>query len=232
MGLRVLVDAAATGIAEVDEKDLESLERLYRVPESPWLRVNMVASADGAATGASGKSGSINNDVDVAVFHALRASCDAIVVGAGTAEIEGYRPAAKPLVLVSRQGRIPETLRDAEAGRVLLATTEDSRGLAEARELLGSEHVLVAGERAIDLALLKELLVERGWANLLSEGGPTLLRSFVAAGVADELCLTWVPTLVGGDHRRILAGGPVEVGLRLQLLLESESTLLGRWFLG
>ena len=62
----------------------------------------MVSSVDGAATGESGKSGSLNNAADKRVFDHLRAVADVIVVGAGTARVEGYRPADRPIVVVSR----------------------------------------------------------------------------------------------------------------------------------
>ena len=204
---------------------------LYRAPRLPWLRVNMVSTMDGAASGESGKSGSINNAADKAVFHALRAEADAILVGAGTARTEEYGEADVPIVLVSRRGDIPEKLRAASPGKVLLATCASSPGLAQARTLLGDGNVIVAGEDAVDLPAVKAELVHRGFRDLLSEGGPSLLRDLIASGTADELTLTWVPRLIGGDHPRIVAGAPVDRDLDLALLLESDGTLLGRWFL-
>src|SRR3954468_5474253 len=121
--MRILMDAAgATGEAS-------DLEELYRPPTLPWLRVNMVSTLDGAANGESGKSGSINNDADKRVFHALREQADAIVVGAGRARAERYRVAAVPLVVVSHRGLVPEQLKDAPAGKVLLVTCSESLGL-------------------------------------------------------------------------------------------------------
>jgi riboflavin biosynthesis pyrimidine reductase len=76
---------------------------------------------------------------------------------------------------------------------------------------------------------MKAALVERGLRDLLSEGGPHLLRDLLAEGVADELCLTWVPRVIGGVHPRILEGAPVDLSLRLALLLEEQGTLIGRW---
>ena len=224
--MRILIDqAGATG--EVgDDSDLEAL---YRPPTLPWLRVNMVSTLDGAANGESGKSGSINNEADKRVFHALRAQADAIVVGAGTARTERYRPAAVPLVIVSHRGLVPDQLQDAPPGKVLLVTCADSLGLAECRETLGPDQVIVAGESQVDLAAMKAELVERGLRDLLSEGGPHLLRDLLAADVADELCLTWVPRTIGGVHPRILEGEAVDVPMRLALLLEEQGTLIGRW---
>jgi riboflavin biosynthesis pyrimidine reductase len=187
--------------------DADDLEELYAVPRTPWLRVNMIGTADGAATGDSGKSGSINNAIDKRVFHLLRSQSDVIVVGAGTARIEGYRPADRPIVVVSRRDTLPESLRDASPGSVLV-------------EPLG------------DPVAFKASLVERGWTNILCEGGPTLLRELLAAGVVDELCATTVPRLIAGDHLRITHGAPIDVPLDLHVLLESEGTLLARWWVG
>jgi riboflavin biosynthesis pyrimidine reductase len=211
---------------EVTEADLAEL---YRPPRLPWLRVNMVSTLDGAANGESGKSGSINNEVDQRVFHALRAQADAVVVGAGTARTEGYREAAVPLVLVSRRGEVPEQLQAATPGKVLLATCASSPGLDAARELLGAENVVVAGTETVDLVAVKAALVDRGLRNLLSEGGPSLLHDLLASGAADELTLTWVPRLIGGEHPRIVAGDALDLDVAPALLLEQDGTLLGRW---
>jgi riboflavin biosynthesis pyrimidine reductase len=209
--------------------DTDDLGRLYEPPRLPWLRVNMVSTLDGAANGDSGKSGSINNEVDKRVFHALRDQADAVVVGAGTARTERYRVAKVPLVIVSHRGLVPEQLRDAPAGTVLLVTCERSLGLAECRDLLGGDQVIVVGESRVDLAAMKAALVERGLRNLLSEGGPHLLRDLLDAGAADELCLTWVPRVIGGVHPRILEGPPVDIAASLAVLLEEGGTLIGRW---
>jgi len=98
------------------------LPELYAAPDQPWLRVNMVSTVDGAATGEDGTSRSINNGVDKMVFDLLRELADALVVGAGTIRIEGYAVGRKPLVVVSRTGSVPPTQREAGSGKVLMAT--------------------------------------------------------------------------------------------------------------
>ncbi len=214
-----------------DEPSDEELAELYAAPELPWLRVNMVSTIDGSATGSSGRSGSINNAIDHRVFHLLRSMADAIVVGAGTARAEGYGPTDRPIVLVSRSGGVPDRLRGAEPGAVLMATVSAAEHLEEARELLGPDHVLVLGSHRVSLTELREHLVARGWTNLLSEGGPHLLRDLVDQGAADELTTTFVPRLLAGRHPRIADGPPVDVPLSLRLLLEEDGTLLARWFI-
>jgi riboflavin biosynthesis pyrimidine reductase len=208
------------------------LREVYAAPETPWLRVNMVSTIDGAATGETGLTASINNEVDQRVFALLRELADVVVIGAGTARVEGYPPLDVPLVVVSRSGRVPEALRDAEPGQVLLATCSHASGLEEARAILGDAQVLVLGSHRVDLAQLKQELVDRGFREILCEGGPHLLRDLLDQGVADEVACTFVPRLVSGLHPRITDGPPIDVPLRLHTLVEEDGTLLGRWLTG
>jgi riboflavin biosynthesis pyrimidine reductase len=208
----------------------DDLRKLYTAPDRPWLRVNMVATVDGAATGDDGTSRSINNAIDHQVFDLLRDLADALVVGAGTVRTERYRVGRKPLVVVSRSGSVPVTQRSAAPGKVLMATVSTAPHLAEAQEIVGKENVLVLGSHRVDLARMRDELVLRGFRHLLSEGGPHLLRDLLDQGVADELDMTVVPRVVGGPHLRVTDGPPLDVPLNLHTLLESDGTLLSRWF--
>jgi riboflavin biosynthesis pyrimidine reductase len=226
--MRVLIgdDARAGQDGRLGTGDLETL---YAAPSTPWLRVNMVSTLDGAVTGETGRSGAISNDVDRRVFDLLRSLADVVVVGAGTARVEGYRPADLPIVVVSRSGRLPEKLRDVEPGRVILATCQHAPELAEARKLLPAEDVLLLGSHRVDLRAMRRRLEERGFRHILCEGGPHLLRDLLDQGVVDELDATVVPRLVSGLHPRVTDGPPIDVPLRLGTLLEERGTLLGRW---
>ena len=101
----------------------DELARAYAPLAEPWLRVNFVSTVDGAAQGEDGLSKSINNPADKRVFDTLRRHADCLVVGAGTLRTEGYDVPRLPLVVVSRSGDVPPTLREAPEGRILMATT-------------------------------------------------------------------------------------------------------------
>src|SRR5580658_1525233 len=58
----------------------------------PAVRLNMIASVDGAAT-VDGRSGQLGGPPDKAVFATLRSLADVVMVGAGTMRAEGYGPA-------------------------------------------------------------------------------------------------------------------------------------------
>ncbi|MDN5764631.1 MAG: dihydrofolate reductase family protein [Humibacillus sp.] len=253
--MRLLV-AGSSGIDPLTELDEAALFAAYAPPsparghgdhvEPGWLRCNMVTSLDGAATGADGMTGSINNAADRAVFDVLRASSHAVVVGAGTIRAEGYVPLsvpatlvglrrgrglpdALPLVVISHRGEVPPTLRGRRDGSVLMATPENAPGLSRTRDDLGDSNVLVCGDGSLDLHALIGQLHDRGLTQLLTEGGPSLLGSFIAAGLVDELCYTVAPHLVGGEHPRTVGADGIPAALELTLLVEQDSTVMGRW---
>ncbi len=254
--MRLLV-SGSSGIDPLTELDAAALFAAYAPPSDAldsagpdkpgWLRCNMVTSLDGSATGADGKTGSINDPADRVVFEMLRASSHAVVVGAGTIRAEGYVPLSVegplaglrkdrglpeplPLVVVSHRGEVPETLSGHRDGSVLIAMPKGAPGLASARADLGESNVLVCGDDALDPCDLLAQLHDRGLTQLLTEGGPSLLGSFMAAGLVDELCYTIAPHVVGGEHPRTVGADGIPVSLKLALLIEQDSTIMGRWF--
>ncbi|MEO5983126.1 MAG: dihydrofolate reductase family protein [Pedococcus sp.] len=222
------------------ELDEAALRAAYAVPaDRAWLRVNFVASLDGAATGADGRSGSVNTAADFKAFSILRQLADVVVVGAGTVRAEGYPalrdedPDAPVLAVVSNRGKLPPTVAamTSPRGAALMVTCEGAHAqdLTTARSTLGDDNVIVVGTDAVDLVKARKALQDRGFRSMLCEGGPSLFATLLDAGVVDEVDLTWAPTLVGGDHRRITGGPDLDVALSPMLLLEEDGTILGRW---
>jgi len=125
---------------------------------------------------------------------------------------------------------VPTTLRGSRDGEVLLALPASAPGLAEARRELGADNVVVCGDDELDIAALVTRLHERGWSQVLTEGGPHLLGSFLASGRLDELCFTISPLVVGGEHRRPVGPDGTPTALDVGLLVEEDGTLMGRWF--
>jgi riboflavin biosynthesis pyrimidine reductase len=116
-------------------------------------------------------------------------------------------------------------------GSALLVTRRgaDVDAVDEARRVLGEENVILAGDEQVDLVQARKALEDRGLRQILSEGGPGLFGSMLAAGVVEEVDLTWAPTVVGGEHARIVRAGDLDVALRPMTLVEEDGTLLGRW---
>lgn len=240
-------------LENLDDIEDDDLAQLYAYPadlDRPWVRVNFVTTLDGAASGADGRSGSIDNVPDKRVFGLLRALSDVVLVGGVTARTENYRrlrtredrqalrathglAPAPVLAVVSRSLDLPDTVtEDVEGGGpvlVVTTTTADPSRLAQARERLGDDAVVVAGDDDVDLPAALEQLGERGLLRVLCEGGPKVFGDLIAGDRVDELCLTVSPLLVGGDAPRITHSGPLELPLRLGHVVESDGVLLTRW---
>lgn len=243
--MRVLLDPRrpATPGGRVTASELGDL---YAFPRGRrWLRSNFVSTLDGSGVGSDGRSGSINTPADNRVFALQRDLCDAVLVGSGTVRAEGYqritpsRRRADPptLVVVSGSGRVPAGLRAPTRGRgaglLVTCTAAGPRALDRARQDLGDDAVIVAGGDHVDLPAALDALAARRLRHVLCEGGPTLLATALDAGVVDELALSLVPTVVGGDGTRITSGaplgGPEGIALVPRLLVEEAGTLLGLW---
>jgi riboflavin biosynthesis pyrimidine reductase len=237
-----------------------ALAALYDYPDlgAPpvrWLRANMVASLDGAAT-VEGRSGGLSNEADRQVFAMLRAHADVILVGAGTARAEGYapvrpeseglrwawlrdgRPPSPPIAVVTRAldldldgALIADTFPHA---RTIIITTESAIPGRRAAAAARNAEVIVAGEASVDMKAAVDALAERGHQRISCEGGPHMLAELADAGLLDELCLTVSPLLAGPGADRIVAGGlPMPGGgtlpLTLAHVLEDEGYLLCRY---
>lgn len=237
---------------------VEELARLYRTGavDGGRLQANMVASADGAVS-LDGRSGGLSGPADRMVFTVLRSLADLILVGAGTARTEHYRPAQvadlwqqlrpagapQPAIAVvtARLNVDPDgqLITGAATGaRTIVVTTADAprdRKAAIARHA----RVVEAGHRQVDMTAAIAALRSLGYARILCEGGPTLLGQLAAEGLIDELCLTTSPLLANGRAGRIVspmstgtqAGAAADLTTRLSLahLLADENFLFSRY---
>jgi riboflavin biosynthesis pyrimidine reductase len=215
----------------------DGLIDLYPRLDEPVLRVNFIASADGAAA-VGGLSGGLHGPGDKEIFDTLRMVCDALIVGSGTVTAENYD--ALRLTAAARAWRVEHGLT--EFPRMVIVSRSLGLDLdqlvftdapippivvttrsAPVSKLAGHAEVLTVGDDEIDLAAMVAALHARGATQLLCEGGPRLFDSMIAADLVTELCLTVSPLLVGGGPGRIAAGPPalpVPMSLRHALSLQ------------
>ena len=216
---------------EVRDLAAEDLYDLYDAP-GPHLRAGFVASVDGIVA-IAGRSGALGSPADKASFRALRAVCDAVVVGAGTVRAEDYGPVRyadsarswraahdraeqPPVVIVSRRGVLDPQAKVLQ-GPVVFAVPEGVTTPSGVDVIPTTDPVR-----------LREALHERGLARLLCEGGPSLLTSFLQSGVVDELFLTTAPVVVGDGAPLLTGPAPTGFGLR-SLIVDDPGVLLTRW---
>jgi riboflavin biosynthesis pyrimidine reductase len=194
-------------------------------PRQAWLRANMVASIDGAAS-LGGQSRGLSGPGDRMVFTILRSLADLILVGAGTARAERYRPARTaglwtqlrpagapppPIAVVTASLNLdPEAALLTGApddARTIVITTTDAP--ADRKEALARHaRIIEAGHRQVDVVAAINQLDGLGYRHILCEGGPTLLGQLADAGLVDDLCLTTSPVLAAGPAGRIVSSPP------------------------
>jgi riboflavin biosynthesis pyrimidine reductase len=210
----------------------------------PTLRVNFIASLDGAVT-VDGLSGGLHGPGDKEIFDSLRMVCDALIVAAGTVRAEKYdalrlTPEARAwrranglaefplMVIVSRSLDLdPGQLifSDAPVRPLVVTTTR-----APADRVAAVADVIAAGDDEVDLPAAVAELHARGATQLLCEGGPRLFGAMIAADLVDELCLSVSPLLVGGGPGRIAAGTPAPPRrMSLRHILSVEDMLFLRY---
>ena len=229
------------------ELDDDAMAGAYRLPAGRHLRVNFVTALDGAIS-VDGRSGGLGSPGDRRVFRVLRALADAVLVGAGTAAAEGYRPitpdsavglirsrlgrpAVAPVVVVSRRASLApddQLATDAVTPTLLVTCAAADPGRRAALTEAGVE-VLVCGEDDVDLPVALDALADRGLAQLLCEGGPALFRAALAADVVDELDLSIAPLLVGGGPGMVPRALPLPARAELTQVLTEDDVLFIRY---
>jgi riboflavin-specific deaminase-like protein len=155
---------------------------------------------------------------DAKRMHALRARADAVIIGAANLSADDPDLMPSPLrVVVTRSGaRVRPDARmfgPALGGEAIVAHTA---GMPVAKRAALREHatLLELGDEKVDITrLLEWLMSERGCRVVLSEGGGVLNAEFLAARAIDELYLTVVPRVLGGqDAPTIVSGAGFEPG--------------------
>jgi riboflavin biosynthesis pyrimidine reductase len=203
--------------------EVEAIEAYAHTGGGRHVRVNMVASVDGAAV-VDGRVRALSGPADFQLLHVLRGLCDVLLVGAGTVRAESYGAVAAPpeTAEVRREAgqlahpRLAVLSRslDLDLGsaafvdapeRPLVLTTELADP-ARVREVEGVAEVLVVGEKSVDLTGALELLEQQGLSRILSEGGPQALAELYANDLVDELCLAMSPVVVAGQEARLTDG--------------------------
>lgn len=183
----------------------------------PYVILKWAQSLDGRLATSGGDSKWITGEASRAAAHAIRARVDAVLVGIETvladdpdltARYVRPRRVATRVVLDSRL-RTPPTarlVRSARRAPVLIVTStaraRDARAVARLTragcEVAG---VPVRGKR-LDLRKVLMELGRRGMTNVMVEGGPRVLGSFLAAGLVDEARVFVAPKLLGGEGPR------------------------------
>ena len=168
-GIEVVTGVATEAVIAADPSYFHHRE--FGVPR---VTLKMAATLDGQAAALDGTSQWITSASARADAHRLRSENDAVVVGAGTViadnpsltvRLDGYEgPQPRPIVVVGNR-EIPRHSKIMEHDPLMYG--------------FGSQG-------PVDLTHMLKDVGSQGIMSLLVEGGPTLARSFVAAGAVDS----------------------------------------------
>ncbi len=188
----------------------------------PYVTLKVGMSLDGRIATRTGESKWITGTAARHDAHALRASMDAIVVGAGTVradnpmltprdvEIPAPGPPARVVVDTNAMlGLESQLARTARQFRTCVVHSRDAdTARLDALDRAGCELIAVDGrEHRVDLDAAMRELGSRGMVSVLVEGGGTLHGAFLDAGLADALVCYVAPMLIGGRDAVPAFGG-------------------------
>jgi 3,4-dihydroxy 2-butanone 4-phosphate synthase/GTP cyclohydrolase II len=173
----------------------------------PHVVLKYAQTLDGRIATSSGDSKWISGEQERRVAHALRAACDAVLVGVGTActddpqltvrMVDGVSPTR---VVLDSTLRTPADAKlfDGQAPTVVIARV--GADPARARQLMERGVVVRTVPAAVDGVDLDAALCELdslGIRNLLVEGGSRVITSLLRHHVVDRLIVSISPRVVG-----------------------------------
>jgi 5-amino-6-(5-phosphoribosylamino)uracil reductase len=185
--------------------------------DRPYTLLSCALSIDGYLGRASPPRLELSNDADFDRVDAVRASCDAILVGAATVRQDNPRllvrsearrearrargmPASPIKVTVTGRGELDPDAHFFAAGDAEKLVYCASERALDARSRLGPVATVLDGGQTVDMRRISEDLGDRGVARLMVEGGGNVHTQFLTGNLVDELQLTVAPFFVGDSR--------------------------------
>jgi 5-amino-6-(5-phosphoribosylamino)uracil reductase len=206
--------------------------------ERPYVLLSCSVSLDGYLDSAGEGRLLLSNDADFDRVDEVRASCDAILVGAATVrnddprlQIRSPERRRRRLAQGRAEGPVKVTLTSGGElepaarfftlgdGEKLVYCPDATAAGLESR--VGSLAKVVALGAEVQMADVVADLGARGVHRLMVEGGGDVHTQFLAAGIADELQLVVAPFFVGDSRARRFVGDgdfPFSAGRRAELV--------------
>jgi 5-amino-6-(5-phosphoribosylamino)uracil reductase len=191
--------------------------------DRPYTLLSCGMSIDGYIDGVRVKRLLLSNDADLDRVDAVRASCDAILVGANTVRNDNPRLLVRsperrldrvarglgqsPVkVTVTRHGELDPRANFFSAGDAEKLVYCQSACMATVCRRLRHVATVVDAGQTIDMRRICEDLFDRGVQRLMVEGGGSTHTQFLTADLADELDLVVAPFFVGDSLARRFVG--------------------------
>lgn len=169
--------------------------------------VKYAQSIDGRIATTSGDSRWISGQEERAMSHAMRAHCDAIMVGVGTVLNDDPQltvrlvPGPSPTrVILDSKLRSPASSRVFDRSAPTVVITTDSSDPERREDLRAHDvavHVVPAGPGGVDMAAALSVLTRLGISSLLVEGGQRIITSLLRARFTDRVVVALAPLFLG-----------------------------------
>lgn len=175
--------------------------------DRPYVVLTYAQTLDGKIATVTGDSTRLGGQEEHSIAHALRAACDAVMIGLGTVlrddpqMIVRIVPGRSPLrVVLDSTLRMPSTARILHGDPVTVVFTTD-RAAESDRERLGALgvgiRVVPAGPAGVDLPAALGVLRELGVRTLLVEGGARVITSLLGGRLVDRLVVDTSAKIIG-----------------------------------
>jgi 2,5-diamino-6-(ribosylamino)-4(3H)-pyrimidinone 5'-phosphate reductase len=209
----------------------------------PFVFINMAMTADGKIATANRRVSSFGSPRDQDHLLQLRATADAVMAGARTADLNAINmgPGAAKYrrlrlkrglaefnlrIIVSRSGTVDpgaEVFKRRFSPIIILTTRRATAERLKALRAVATE-VKLCGTKEIDFPrALRWLRAKWGVKRLLCEGGAELNDALFRAGIVNQLNLTVCPRIFGGRAAPTIADGVGAGSLARAARLELES---------
>jgi diaminohydroxyphosphoribosylaminopyrimidine deaminase/5-amino-6-(5-phosphoribosylamino)uracil reductase len=222
------------GLCEADAKQLNAPFFARMVRSRPYVTLKWAQTVDGKVAGPGGRRLQITGAAATALVLRLRARCDAILIGIGTAladdplltarGVENPRPLIR--AVMDTHLRLPlssQLVRTAREHPLVVycgeTTFSGERQRVAALQALGVEVVPIAIGRLGRLAPIYVLqhLYSRNVTHLLIEGGPTVAQLFIDYGLVDRVWTFHSPIRVDSADAPDALVAPYSISGQMQI---------------
>lgn len=194
-----------TGICQDEAEELLAPYLTHRSLGRPHVTLKLATTLDGRTAMPDGSSQWITGEAARADAHLLRAQCDAVLVGAGTARKDDPS-------LTVRDAPLPAhvNLADVQPRRFVLGSIPPGSKLLESDDAAG---IVPAEELRGEIPEVLADLASRGILSMLLEGGPSTAAAFHEAELIDRYAVYLAPALAGGSQGSSLLAVETAAGI-------------------
>jgi 5-amino-6-(5-phosphoribosylamino)uracil reductase len=185
--------------------------------DRPYTLLSCSMSIDGYLDSATTARLPLSNEADFDRVDAVRASCDAILIGAATVRNDNPRllirsphrraqrialglPPSPVKVTLTATGKLDACAQFFATGNIEKVVYCTSETLSETRDRLGLAATVLDGGQPMTVHRISEDLAARGVQRLMVEGGGSVHTQFLTADLVDELQLVVAPFFVGDSR--------------------------------